>query len=211
MKELNLMFKRIALLIVAVLMMMVVAEGAQAQGGTDPFWQASYWDNRYLAGSPVLQRREYSINYNWGDDEPPGLDIDDDTFSARWVGFFSFTPATYRFTTVSDDGVRLWVDGELIIDAWNDHSLQTITADKELSAGQHQIVVEYYENEGGAVIQFWWAPALPPPPEFPPSVSRPPGSEACLIYPRQNGGFVDPNLNPAVIQRCQQLIGEDEG
>ena len=81
------MFRRIALLVVAVFMMMIVAEGVQAQGGTDPFWQASYWDNRYLAGSPVLQRREYSINYNWGDDEPPGLDIDDDTFSARWVSY----------------------------------------------------------------------------------------------------------------------------
>jgi hypothetical protein len=141
---------------------MGLVDNAQAQGTADPLWQATYWDNRYLVGPPVLQRPENSINYNWGDEEPSGLDIDEDTFSVRWVGFFPFRPATYRFTAVSDDGVRVWVDGDLIIDAWNDHPVQTITADKSLSAGNHQIVVEYYENEGGAVIQFWWAPAPPP-------------------------------------------------
>lgn len=155
------MFKRMVLLVVAAFMMMVVAEEVRAQGGADPLWEASYWDNRELDGSPVLQRQENSINYNWGNGAPSGVDIDEDDFSARWVGYISFRPATYRFTTVSDDGVRVWVDGELIIDAWDDHPLQTNTADRTLSAGQHQIVVEYYENEGGAVIQFWWAPAPP--------------------------------------------------
>lgn len=155
------MFKRLILLIIAGVMTMAIAGQAQAQGSPDSVWQASYWNNRYLSGSPVLQREENSINHNWGT-ESPHWRIDDNTFSARWVGFFNFRPATYRFTAVSDDGVRVWVDGDLIIDAWYDHPLETFTADKNLSAGYHQVVVEYYENQSGATIRFWWAPAPPP-------------------------------------------------
>lgn len=56
----------------------------------------------------------------------------------------------------------MWVDGALIIDEWHDHPVTTFTADKNLSGGRHRIVVEYYEDESGAIAQLWWAPAPPP-------------------------------------------------
>src|SRR5690606_2207379 len=65
---------------------------------------------------------------------------------------------TYRFTATSDDGVRVWLDGELIINDWSDHPERTTTVDKAVSAGHHLLTVEYYENGGDAVMSFSYAP-----------------------------------------------------
>ncbi len=140
--------------------MTVGAETASAQSPADPLWQASYWNNQSLAGPPVLQRPENVIDHNWGN-ESPHPDVNADDFSARWVGNIRFEPGIYRFNAASDDGIRVWVDGDLIIDQWYDHPLRTFTANKRLSAGNHRIVVEYYENEKGAIARLWWAPAPP--------------------------------------------------
>lgn len=156
------MIKVVPLIILATLTLLITDDTAQAQNFASPLWRAAYWDNRYLAGAPEVIRDESSINYNWGDNSPVSDDIGKDNFSARWTGTMHFNPGTYRFAATSDDGIRVWVNGDLIIDAWHDHPVQTFTGDKNLSAGPHSIKVEYYENEGGAVVQFWWAPAPPP-------------------------------------------------
>ena len=57
-----------------------------------------------------------------------------------------------------EDGVRVWVDGVRIIDAWRDQAPATYTATRTLTAGAHEIRMEYYENAGGAVAQLSWAP-----------------------------------------------------
>ncbi|GMU24736.1 MAG: hypothetical protein AMXMBFR13_48080 [Phycisphaerae bacterium] len=69
----------------------------------------------------VLVRRDSSINFDWGSGSPSAL-ISSNTFSVRWTGQVK-APATndYTFYTVSDDGVRLWLDGRLIIDNWKEH------------------------------------------------------------------------------------------
>lgn len=143
------------------MVLVLTSSQALAQGFSSPIWQASYWNNTSLSGPPVLQRHENSIDYNWGTGSP-GPDVNDDDFSARWVGYIDFSLATYRFAATSDDGIRVWVDGDLIIDKWYDHPVQTFTGDKSLGAGRHQIVVEYYEAKSGAIIRLWWAPAPPP-------------------------------------------------
>lgn len=159
------MLKRIHLFLTTILILTAEAaggaSGAQAQFNSDFTWQAAYWNNRGLAGSPVVRRNEPAIDHNWGLGSPHP-DIDEDNFSARWSAYVDFRPATYRFAATSDDGIRVWVDGDLIIDEWYDHPAQTSTADKSLSAGRHRIVVEYYEAGSGAIAQLWWAPAPPP-------------------------------------------------
>lgn len=150
-------------IVLTILLIIVAGIGgeAQAQAPTDFTWQASYWNNRSLAGSPIVRRNEPAIDHDWGLGSPHP-DIDDDHFSARWSTYVDFRPATYRFAATSDDGIRVWVDGDLIINEWYDHPVQTFTGDKALSAGRHRIVVEYYEAERGAIAQLWWAPAPPP-------------------------------------------------
>lgn len=127
---------------------------------SDPTWQATYWNNTTLAGAPALQRSEANLDYAWGSGSPaPG--VNPDRFSARWQRYIELTSGVYRFTAVSDDGVRVWVDGEQIINEWYDHAAKTVSVDKNLSAGHHLVVVEFYENTGSAVIRFSWAPAPP--------------------------------------------------
>jgi hypothetical protein len=125
---------------------------------SDPFWQALYWNNMTLSGTPVLQRSESNLDHDWGTGSP-GASVPVDGFSARWVRYIDVSAGTYRFTATSDDGIRVHVDGELIIDEWSDHPAKTVSAEKQLNAGYHLVVVEYYENGGLAVAGLAWAPA----------------------------------------------------
>jgi hypothetical protein len=105
----------------------------------------------------VLTRYE-NINFSWGSGSP-GAGVPADNFSARWTGVV--TPPTsgnYRFRTYSDDGVRVWVNGVLVINNWSDHSPTTNTSSRiSLTAGQRvTVVVEDYERGGGATMQFRW-------------------------------------------------------
>jgi PKD repeat protein len=118
-------------------------------------WRGEYYSNRSLSGAPVLVRNDVSIGFDWGSGSPgSGLSVDD--FSVRWSRGLSFAAGTYRFQARVDDGVRLWVDGKLIIDQWHDSSPITYQADVYLSGGWHNLVMEYYERSGGALAQLSW-------------------------------------------------------
>jgi hypothetical protein len=119
-------------------------------------WRAEYYDNQKLEGSAALVRTDAAIDFAWGGASPDPA-IPDDHFSARWTRTLGFTPGTYRFFTSTDDGVRLWVDGHLLIDAWYKQKLpNTHTADFTLGEGQHQVKVEYFEEGGEAHAHAWW-------------------------------------------------------
>lgn len=135
-------------------------------------WYASYWNNRQLQGDPAVSRYEVAINYNWGNGAPVA-GVGPDNFSARWTRQQYFAAGTYRFTAIVDDGMRVWVDGSLIIDSWYDSPTHTVTADHYLGNGNHQLRVEYYEHGGGAVASFSWRwVSSPAPPAPPPALSN---------------------------------------
>ncbi|HMQ52242.1 MAG TPA: PA14 domain-containing protein [Anaerolineae bacterium] len=169
---------KIITVLIGVLLLLVVAGPAWAQDvapqHTDPGWQAVYFNNTSLAGPPVLQRSEGNLAHNWGQGFPgPGVSYDQ--FSARWTRYIEVTPGTYQVTVTADDGIRLWVDDDLLIDQWRDQSAATYTASKYLGPGHHLVRVEYYENFGDAVVEVSWSQAGPPPRPTPPP---PPGSGA---------------------------------
>ena len=83
-----------------------------------------------------------------------------DNFSARWTGSVEApVSGTYRFSTVSDDGIRLWVNGQLVVNNWTDHAPITNTsAAISLTAGvRYTIVLEFYEKAGGATAKLQWS------------------------------------------------------
>ena len=92
----------------------------------------------------------------WGNGGP-GSGVNTDGFSARWVGTHSFAGGTYTFTARTDDGIRVWVDGTLLLDAWKNQPPTTYTATRTLSPGEHQVKVEYFEGTGWAVTRLSWA------------------------------------------------------
>lgn len=137
-------------------------------------WKGSYYAVRDLSGLPVFQRDDSAINFNWGNGSPRP-DIPADNFSVRWTRRLSFSQAgTYRFRVETDDGARLWVDGTLIVDEWRDGYLlaqPTIL----LSAGPHDLRMDYYEHTGGALARLSWELV---PPSATPTPSRTPTASA---------------------------------
>lgn len=119
-------------------------------------WRGEYYNNRYLSGSPTFVRYDEKIDFNWGNGSPSSR-IDDDNFSVRWERSLYFSDDHYRFVTYSDDGVRLYVDGDLKIDAWHDMDVTRYTYETHLGAGNHTIKLEYYEHNGAAQIEFYWS------------------------------------------------------
>ena len=99
-----------------------------------------------------------TADFNWGTGSPsPSIGVN--TFSARWTG--RITPkvsGTHTFYTVSDDGVRLWVNNVLVINNWTDHGPTENSGTISLTTGQsYDIRMEYYENGGGAVARLLWS------------------------------------------------------
>ncbi len=129
-------------------------------------FQVAYFNNQDLSGGPALAGCEDTpLIHPWGVGNPaPGINADH--FSARWTGRFSFPAGIQTFTVTADDGVRVYVDGALLIDAWQDQSATTYQADVEFSAGEHAVTMEYYEDDGNAVAQLQWSPASCPNGQF---------------------------------------------
>ena len=108
----------------------------------------------------VRTRTDATVNFDWASGSPvPGV-VKTDDFSVRWTGQVQ-APVTgnYTFSTVSDDGVRLWINGVRRIDNWTNHAPTTNTsAPIALVAGtKYSVVMEYYERTGGAVARLRWA------------------------------------------------------
>jgi PKD repeat protein/uncharacterized protein YraI len=120
-----------------------------------PDWKAEYFDNRKLKGKPILSRNETETDHNWRHDSP-GPGVPEDDFSARWTRKVKFKSGTYLFRVRVDDGIRVWVDDERVIDSWKDGSVRWIEAEHKLSGGKHRVKVEYYEHGGDARIEVSW-------------------------------------------------------
>jgi hypothetical protein len=118
-------------------------------------WTGEYFSNRYLSGAPVLTRQDAEINFDWGLGSP-APSIPPDNFSVRWTQEVYFNNGTYTFFSHNDDGVRIYVDGSLVVDAWYEQSAATHYGVKALNAGTHRVQVDYYEATQFAVIAVWW-------------------------------------------------------
>jgi len=116
-------------------------------------WRGEYYSGINLAGTPKV-RNDKKIEFDWGSGSPM-KGINTDRFSVRWTRKLNFEAKTYRFSVRVDDGVRLWVDGQLLIDQWNDGSLRTYSVERTMTAGKHNVRVEMYERTGRAAITFW--------------------------------------------------------
>ena len=133
----------------------------------DGGYTAEYFANRSLQGPPALTREDDAIDFSWGGGAP-GDGIPADNFSARWTKALTLeTGGTYKFTVTSDDGVRLFVDGQVLLDRWVLQSATTHTATRALEAGTHQVVLEYFEAGGDAEARMTYEPTADPPPPPP--------------------------------------------
>ena len=116
-----------------------------------------YFTDRNLANAAVT-RTDSTVDFDWGTGAPAS-GIGADNFSARWTGQVQAQfSETYTFTTLSDDGIRLWVNGQQLINNWTDHAPIENSGTITLLAGQkYDVKMEFYENGGGAVAKLSWA------------------------------------------------------
>jgi RHS repeat-associated protein len=121
--------------------------------------QAQYFDNMNFTNLKVT-RTDATVNVDWGGGTPDGS-IGVDTFTTRWTGKVEPQYSqTYTFYTQTDDGVRLWVNGQLIIDKWIDQGPTEWSGQITLTAGQrYDIRMDFYENGGGAMATLSWSSA----------------------------------------------------
>jgi PA14 domain len=80
------------------------------------------------------------------------------TSRSAWTGRFDLGAGSYGFSARADDGFRLWVAGQQLVNAWIDQGTTTYSTSKALAAGDHEVKLEYYESAGKAVAQLSWVP-----------------------------------------------------
>lgn len=124
-------------------------------------WTAQYYNNPSLAGTPVIVRGEANPGGDWGTGSP-APSIPADNWSARWTSTLSLNGGDYQITAYADDGVRVYVDGILLINEWHIASGEHYVVDRTLVNGNHTITLEYYEAAGLAFVDFNIAQQSPP-------------------------------------------------
>ncbi|AZM48739.1 alpha-L-fucosidase [Streptomyces sp. WAC 06738] len=138
---------------------LTVDPGPTAAPGGGTGLKQEVFDNTALSGTPKLTRTDPTVNHSWKFSGSPHADIPADGFSVRWTG--SIEPRrseTYTLTTVSDDNVRVWIDGKLVIDNWTPHAAKVDKAQVKLAAGtRHSVKVEYVEQTGEAYMKLLWS------------------------------------------------------
>ena len=119
-------------------------------------WIGSYYNNKDLQGAPLFVRSDANINFNWGTGNPGG-GIGDDNFGVRWTRSAYSPGGRFRLFVTVDDGVRLYVDDQIVIDAWRVQPATSLFGDVTLSPGYHTVRLEYFEESGVAGITLNWS------------------------------------------------------
>lgn len=115
-----------------------------------------YWDNNAMTGAPRVERVDAAVDFGWTLSSPaPGIPYD--WYSARWTGSLRVPAGSApRIGVEGNDGYRLWIDGQLVIDRWYKRSFATTFAAVPLTAGAHDVRLEYFESTGNARLKLVW-------------------------------------------------------
>jgi LysM repeat protein len=129
-------------------------DGDKRPSHSDQYWKGSYFRDKYFAEF-VEERKDAEIRFNWYKGKPfEGMP--EDRFSVRWEKVEFFQSGWYRFKATSDDGVRVYVDDQLVIDGWKIQPATEYKGEIFLHEGGHKLVVEYYEEAEDALITVEW-------------------------------------------------------
>ena len=121
----------------------------------------AFYNNVNLEGPSVLRRVDpVPLAFVWDRDAPDPV-VNANEFSARFDGLFDFETARYRFDVYVDDGIRLYIDDQLILDEWRAPQTERFTPEVDLEAGTHHVRIEYFEAGGRALLELSWQNITP--------------------------------------------------
>lgn len=125
-------------------------------------WTGQFYNSRDLSGS-VVETEVYAsgLNFDWetnpeDDDGLPLLDVQPDDFSVRFTSTQNFVAGRYDFEITANDGVRLYIDGVIAIDEFDVNDLTTYQLVVDLTAGDHTLTVEFFNDADDAILQVQW-------------------------------------------------------
>ncbi len=123
-------------------------------------YRTAHFATNAFTGPPTLSRTDATVDFDWLTGAPDPA-VSADNFTARWTGQVqALGTDDYTFHTISDDGVRLWVNGQLLVDQWIDHSPWTNSGNLTLTGtSKYDLTLEFYEKTGGAVSKLYWSSA----------------------------------------------------
>lgn len=142
-----------------------------------------YFPELSMEGEPLLRRIDPRVDFNWGYGSP-AEGMPEDHFMVRWSGMLEArVTGEHRFHAISDDGVRAWVDGQQVINAWGGLANP---GSAWLVAGQrYEIRVEYFENGGEAIARLSWSTPFHEPEPIPASALLPPAGPRRRVAVRE--------------------------
>jgi hypothetical protein len=166
--------------------------------GTGTGLKGDYYNSNNLTGSIVLSRTDATVNFDWGNSSPSFFNVRSDNFSVRWTGYVQpLYSQTYTFYTSSDDGVRLWINGQQLINNWTDHGVTENSGSITLVAGvKYTVKMEYYEKTGGAVAKLLWSS---------PSTAKAIIPQKQLYLPSAGARVIDPALQTTAVAATQPI------
>jgi mannan endo-1,4-beta-mannosidase len=141
----------------AAVVLFFVIQVAQSLLGTRNGLLAQYYNNINLTGNPVVERVDKNINFIWGNKTPhPRITKG---FSARWQGQIILDKSSdYVFTLQSDEGLKFFIDGILLINTWSMRNRPPQSSAKiHLNKGLHEIKLEYFFNQKHAALRLLWS------------------------------------------------------
>jgi hypothetical protein len=160
----------------------------QPLAGSSGDWNGNYFANDRWSGIPTMTRFDPSINFDWSTGSPAPL-LPVDHFSVRWTRVVNLpAPGLYQIDVTVDDGVRVYVDNNIILDQVKESAAVNYTTQVQLTQGNHEFRVEYVEYSGLAVMKFNLTPvnvfATPTP--APPTATFTPTPTSTPFVPPTN-------------------------
>lgn len=140
-------------------------------------WTVEFFANTNFAGAAASRTVVCCLRFDWNG-APPAPGVPGTFFSARFSQMRYFPSGVYQLVARVDDGIRIYLDGNLIMNEFREQSARTFTANVNLGAGNHSLVVEYVQYGGASNVSLYWdflgdpggprAAAVGPVPYFPP-------------------------------------------
>ena len=169
--------------------------------GSSSDWNGNYFANDRWSGIPTMVRFDPNIDFDWGTGSPAPL-LPIDRFSVRWTRVINLPAAgLYKIDVTVDDGVRVYVDNNIVMDQVKESAVVNYTTQVQLTQGNHEFRVEYVEYAGQAVMKFTLTPVnvfVTPTPAPPTSTFTPTPTSTPFVPPTNT--FTPPPAATATVQ-----------
>lgn len=185
----------------------------QPLAGSSGDWSGNYFANDRWSGIPTMVRFDPNINFDWSTGAPAPL-LPVDRFTVRWTRVLNLAAGLYQIDVTVDDGVRVYVDNNIVLDQVKESAVVNYTTQVQLTQGNHEFRVEYVEYAGQAVMKFNLTPVnvfvtptpAPPTATFTPTPFVPP-TGTFTPSPPATPTVPPPLINSFIAQPQQAIVG----